>query len=292
MNINFFRSLLFAGLLVLSTIRLLATPQLSELLIIQNDTIPIYQIILSDDMTDKLYHNIEKIKNEIDTTQFLLPATNNWRGYRGIWMLENDSLFLVGLISNYGRPSLEQLFPDKNNKGKVLADWYNSKLIIPKGDFLRWDGVFYRTYTEEEHLTFIKGCVASRKKVHNYIDLPKGIDRHTKNIFTSPQDTIAKVIFNHIVSRETDWNALDNRYWQGIEDDYTITIGANGKVVSVKDGLDERTRVTRFLKRRLRGLQFDIIKFNGNPFQETILLSIELNNDSNQLELFNYYGDI
>ena len=135
MSIHFFRFLSFAGLLVLSTIRLLATPQLSELLIIQNDTIPIYQIILSDDMTDKLYHNIENIKNEIDTTQFLLPATNNWREYRGIWELENDSLFLVGLISNYGRPSLEQLFPDKTNKGKVLADWYNSKLIIPTKEY-------------------------------------------------------------------------------------------------------------------------------------------------------------
>ena len=235
---------------------------------------------------DNFKINNENIKNEIDTTQFLWPAPNYWRGYRGIWKLENDSLFLVGLISNYGRPSLEQLFPDKTNKGKVLADWYNSKLIIPKGDFLRWDGVFYRTYTEEEHLTFIKGCVASRKKVHNYIDLPKGIDRHTKNIFTSPQDTIAKVIFNHIVSRETDWNALDNRYWQGIEDDYTITIGANGKVVSVKDGLDERTRVTRFLKRRLRKLQFDIIKFNGKPFKESIILELKLNGNTNKLELW------
>ena len=288
MNINFFRSLLFAGLLVLSTIRLLASPQLSELLIIQNDTIPIYQIILSDDMTDKLYHNIEKIKNEIDTTQFLLPATNNWRGYRGIWMLENDSLFLVGLISNYGRPSLEHLFPDKTNKGKVLADWYNSKLIIPKGRVLRWDGIFERTYVEEEHLKFHNGRVTSRKTIHNYIDLPKGVNRLTQNTYSPQdvQDVIVAALFNHIVSRKTDWNALDEHYWQGIEDDYTITIGANGRVVSVKDGLDERTRVTRFLKRRLRKLQFDIIKFNGKPFKESIILELKLNENTNKLELW------
>lgn len=77
----------------------------------------------------------------------------NWRGYRGIWELADDALYLVGFEFGFGGLGLERLFPDRVKDGKVLADWYNSKLIIPKGNVLRWDGIFSRTYIEEEHLT-------------------------------------------------------------------------------------------------------------------------------------------
>lgn len=278
------RSFSLVCILILMSIKLLASPQQSELLIVQNDTIPIYQILLPLDMANNLIIN----NGIIDTTEAFPVALNNWRGYRGIWKLENDSLFLVGFYSAYGSHNLEQLFPSKIKDGKVLADWYNSTLIIPKGRVLRWDGIFERTYVEEEHLKFHNGRVTSRKTIHNYIDLPKGVNRLTQNPYSPQdvQDVIVAALFNHIVSRKTDWNALDEHYWQGIEDDYTITIGANGRVVSVKDGLDEHSRVTRFFKRRLRGLQFDIIKFNGKPFKESIILEIKLNESSNKLELW------
>lgn len=69
----------------------------------------------------------------------------NWRGYRGIWELADDALYLVGFEFGFGGLGLERLFPDRVKDGKVLADWYNSKLIIPKGNVLRWDGIFSRT---------------------------------------------------------------------------------------------------------------------------------------------------
>ena len=169
----------------------------------------------------------------------------------------------------------------------MVADWYDSTLIIPKGEVLRWDGVFSRTYVDEEHLTFRHGRVASRKTVHNYIDLPQGIDRLTQDPYYPPNE-IAEVLFNRIVSVETDWVALEDRSDDVLMGDYIITIGANGKVVSVTDDTGHHSAITRLFKKRLRGLQFDIIKFNGKPYKEKIYVSIDLDEDKNQLVFENH----
>ena len=276
------RTFSLIGIFVLSSIRLLASPQQSELLIIQNDTIPLYQILLPSDLADQLWHDHE---GEMDILDVL--TTGNWRGYRGIWELTDDALYLVGFQFGFGGLGLEQLFPDRVKDGRVLADWYSSKLIIPRGKVLRWDGIFYRTYTEEEHLSFKNGHVLSRKEVQNYVDLPDGISRLAENPY-SPNHEIAEVIFNQIVSVKTDWNALDERCWQGIMGDYTFIIGANGRVKSVKDDLQKHSAVTRLFKKRLRGLRFDIIKFNGKPYEERIWFSIDLDENANELEFYSH----
>ena len=276
------RAFSLIGIFVLSSIRLVASPQQSELLIIQNDTIPLYQILLPSDLADQLWHDHE---GEMDILDVL--TTGNWRGYRGIWELTDDALYLVGFQFGFGGLGLEQLFPDRVKDGRVLADWYSSKLIIPRGKVLRWDGIFYRTYTEEEHLSFKNGHVLSRKEVHNYVDLPDGISRLAENPY-SPNHEIAEVIFNQIVSVKTDWNALDEQCWQGVMGDYTFIIGANGRVKSVKDDLQKHSAVTRLFKKRLRGLRFDIIKFNGKPYEERIWFSIDLDENANELEFYSH----
>ena len=278
------RTFSLIGIFVLSSIRLVASPQQSELLIIQNDTIPLYQILLPSDLADQLWHDHE---GEMDILDVMAMSTGNWRGYRGIWELTDDALYLVGFQFGFGGLGLEQLFPDRVKDGRVLADWYSSKLIIPRGKVLRWDGIFYRTYTEEEHLSFKNGHVLSRKEVHNYVDLPDGISRLAENPY-SPNHEIAEVIFNQIVSVKTDWNALDEQCWQGVMGDYTFIIGANGRVKSVKDDLQKHSAVTRLFKKRLRGLRFDIIKFNGKPYEERIWFSIDLDENANELEFYSH----
>lgn len=276
------RTISVIGVFVLSSVRLLASPQQSELLIIQNDTIPLYQILLPSDLSNQLWNDHQ---GEMDIIDVL--STGNWRGYRGIWELADDALYLVGFQFGFGGLGLERLFPDKVKDGRVLADWYNSTLIIPRGKVLRWDGVFSRTYIEEEHLSFQNGHVSSRKMVQNYIDLPNGTSRLVENPY-SPNDEISEMIFNRIVSVKTDWNALDERCWQGVLGDYTFIIGANGKVKSVKDDMNGHSAVTRLFKRRLRGVRFDIIKFKGKPFEERIVFGIDLNMDANELEFDGY----
>ena len=284
MRTSLIRTVSVISVFVISSVRLLASPQQSELLIIQNDTIPLYQILLPSEIAQDLWnsHGDEMVIEDV-----LGGSVNNWRGYRGIWELADDALYLVGFEFGFGGLGLERLFPDRVKDGKVLADWYDSKLIIPKGKVLRWDGVFSRTYIEEEHLSFRNGRILSRKRVINYLDLPKGISRLVENPFF-PNKEIAEVIFNRIVSVQTDWNALDERCWQGVMGDYTFIIGANGKVKSVEDDFQEHSAITRLFKRRLRGVQFDIIKFNGKPFEERIVLCIDLIKNTNELEYHSY----
>lgn len=275
------RTIFVISVFLLSSIRLLASPQQSELLIIQNDTIPLYQILLPSDLRNQLWNDHVSEMDIVDEMSF-----GNWRGYRGIWELADDALYLVGFEFGFGGLGLERLFPDRVKDGKVLADWYNSKLIIPKGNVLRWDGLFSRTYIEEEHLTFQNGHIISRKNVQNYVDLPNGISR-LKDPY-SPNNEIAEMIFNRIVSVKTDWNALDERCWQGVVGDYTFIIGANGRIKSVEDDFQEHSAITRLFKRRLRGLQFDIIKFNGEPYEERVRFFIDLDENANELVLHVY----
>ena len=150
------RTIFVISVFLLSSIRLLASPQQSELLIIQNDTIPLYQILLPSDLRNQLWNDHVSEMDIVDEMSF-----GNWRGYRGIWELADDAVYLVGCEFGFGGLGLERLFPDRVKDGKVLADWYNSKLIIPKGNVLRWDGIFSRTYIEEEHLTFQNGHIIS-----------------------------------------------------------------------------------------------------------------------------------
>ena len=271
-------------LLVLSSTRLWASPQQSELMIVGNDTLRIYQILLSDDMADILNRYIF---DSPDPPEGFLVTTGNWRGYRGVWELADDTLYLLGFQSGSGILGAERVFPDKVKDGKVVADWYDSTLIIPKGEVLRWDGVFRRTYVDEEHLTFRHGRVASRRTIHNYIDLPNGIDRLTQDFYI-PNIKIAEALFNCIVSVKTDWIALEDRSDDVLMGEYIVTIGANGKVVSVTDDTGHHSAITRLFKRRLRGLQFDIIKFNGKPYKERICVPIDLDEDKNQLVFENH----
>ena len=275
------RTITVISVFLLSSIRLLASPQQSELLIIQNDTIPLYQILLPSDLRNQLWNDHVSEMDIVDLMSF-----GNWRGYRGIWELADDALYLVGFEFGFGGLGLERLFPDRVKDGKVLADWYNSKLIIPKGNVLRWDGLFSRTYIEEEHLTFQNGHIISRKIVQNYVDLPNGISRLEDPY--SPNNEIAEMIFNRIVSVKTDWNALDERCWQGVVGDYTFIIGANGRIKSVEDDFQEHSAILRLFKRRLRGLQFDIIKFNGEPYEERVRFFIDLDENANELVLHVY----
>lgn len=278
------RALALFSVLVMSSIRSWASPQQPEFLIVGNDTLPIFQLLLPGDMQERLNRYVFDNSDYLDPLDDFVVTTALGRGYQGLWELADDTLYLLGFKKGSGLLGPERMFPDKIKDGKVMADWYDSTLIIPKGSVLRWDGIFCRTYVEEEHLTFRHGHVSSRKTVHNYIDLPEGINRMAQNPF-SPGNEIAEVLFNQIVSVETDWNALDERSLMGVMGDYLVTIGANGKVVSVTDEEGKRSVVTRLFKRRLRGLQFDIIKFNGKPFKDRIVMYIDLDESNNRLVL-------
>lgn len=108
---------------------LYATEQETDLLIIGNDTVYLKTFPLEQ---------LELENKPFGNTQEFAPSTACWRGYRAVWRIVNDSLFLEKIIRCYsdkqtGEQDIKKLF-EKNSLDKVVcndlvfADWYSIDL--------------------------------------------------------------------------------------------------------------------------------------------------------------------
>lgn len=210
------------------------------------------------------------------------------RGYVGVWEVIDDKLYWVDIKHKEDPQKIfKETFPDSYIDGKVFADWFSSTLIIPKGDAFRWDGVFERTYYSEEHLIFKNGYLVKTENVNNYISVKNGISRKTESMYDSRSprsvtDTIVQTL------KTLNWNRLSDRYL--CDDEYIVTIGADGRISDVKfvDEVDACKKCTRKLKRKLDNLRFDIIKWNGKPYVEEITIDLFYDEDTEELENWSY----
>jgi len=221
-------------------------------------------------------------------------STSCWRGYQAVYTIENDSLFLNYILLcgelRYRKDSLDlksseekikQIFGDKVVNKKVYVDWYIGNISFPRGDLLRWDGVFSRTYYKEELLTFKGGLLSKKKIINNYIDLPNGISRDfSKEKYQADYKLMTDTIFSII--QKLDW-----KKWSDCDCDqrYLIVINAKGKIRQIKlfSYLDKKENdecekdlkkcISKF--RHLLGkLQFDIVKWNGKPYEEKVVFEL------------------
>jgi hypothetical protein len=264
--------------------KLEASPQFPDILIIGQDTVSIYFLPLNelDSLRHKVFfENLPKYNAEPGIT------LNLWRGYQAIWRLENSKLYLIGLMNNSSSSEiLKATFRDKFENGKVFADWFSSNLFIKKGPLLRWDGIFGRTYIKEEILKFKKGRLIKRKDIDNYIDLKHGISR----MFN---EKITDTIFSEI--QKLNWIELGEIF---CDDEYFVFINKNGRIREVKyETNDSRIReifkydkderkCLRNIRRSLRNLRFDIIKWNGHSYAETLRVSLYYDEETKKLENF------
>lgn len=71
----------------------------------------------------------ELIEKEIERISF-----NLWRGYRGIWEIINNKLYLVNLERvNNAQYILKEVFGNDFKDDKVFADWASFVIVILKG---------------------------------------------------------------------------------------------------------------------------------------------------------------
>ena len=283
--------LFFVLLTSIASSRLLASPQMPDYVIYRNDTIAIYQLLL-----ENYFH---KAGTSDEGRLFGLSFRDNssfscWRGYEAIYIIENDSLFLKYILDcgefefRKGRfnvkssnKKIKAIFGDKVQNNKVFIDWYGGDISFRRGDLLRWDGVFSRTYYKEEIFSFKNGLLSKKELVDNYIDLPNGIPRHfSKEKYRADNKHITDTIFSII--QKLDWKKLGDC---GCDDRYLIIINEEGQIRQIRmlKSLDEKENdeyakkhskcITTFLE-ALKELQFDIVKWNGKPYQEKILFKI------------------
>lgn len=134
----------------------MATEQEPDILIIGNDTLLIKSFPLE---------NLKLEYRPFGLTEETAPSTACWRGYRAIWRVENDSIFLEK-ISNCttdfsSRPVIkEQNINDlleKNNlesklvNKRVFADWFSTNLYFVSDKSIK-KGI-YSIYLFDEQLT-------------------------------------------------------------------------------------------------------------------------------------------
>ena len=114
----------------------MATPQAGDYLIVGSDTSYIYNILSSsgDSITREKY---------FDCFHNCL-ITSSYRGYQNFWMIENDSMFLVGLQNSCDRTT-------NNIKNlRIFAHWIHDEIFIPKGEKLKYMHDGYGWYYEYE----------------------------------------------------------------------------------------------------------------------------------------------
>ena len=218
----------------------------------------------------QLFRNLE-LNNELKT------SFNLWRGYQAYWRLENNKLFLIGFKDKqHSENILMETFGNKYENGKVFADWFSSYLAVAKDKLLKWDGIFSRTYLKEELFEFENGELKSRSIIENYIKMPNGISRLEDN-----RKLITDAIFRKI--KNLDWKKLsdcecDDEYWVTINDKGKISnitfvpFGDNEK--EIKQFEKKHKKCIRKIQEQIKDLQFDIIKWNGKPYEQKIKFEI------------------
>jgi hypothetical protein len=241
------------------------SPQVPDYLIVKNDTIPIFFLPLEEYLQENKSSYLNKILQ--DTARFI--PQNCWRGYQAVWKLENNKLYLVDLKScgikelEDSKKVIKSNFPTHFEGDKVFAYWFNSSIAIPKGELLKWDYLFARTYETEQRFDFENGYLTNDPIVQNYVDLEDGFSRRNDSL-------VHDVLYQQISNLELE-NAIDSVCTLNLE----ILIGNEGKVSQVNSLLFNEELcedVKKTINNKLLGFQFDIIKWNGLDYEETIYL--------------------
>jgi hypothetical protein len=169
-----------------------ATPQRGELLIYRGDTVEIQGEPLGPYILKMVPQVLADFKGGC--------ATNLWRGYVGLWKLEEGKLVLIDvfLCGKIDKSIKVLLF--NNDSADIIADWFTGTLFIEKGRILpdkNYKDVGYSLCYEHEIVIRIeKGIVISDEEFVNGIKL--GDLRFSRNL-----DDINREVYSKI-----DWDSL------------------------------------------------------------------------------------
>lgn len=275
---------IFCLLLLIFSDIIIASPQLPDYIIFKNDTIPTYNLLLEIylEKTNPEKNKLFGLSFRSTTDKFGMDfSVNCWRGYQAIYKIENDSLFLSGIIECHtiksfdkkqSNDNLKLVFGDKVSNQKVFIDWFSGEISFPinkPNEIIRWDGFFENIFLYETVVSIKKGKIKQIYDVENYIDNPQRIDRIRK-------DTIQTIVFEAV--EKFNWKQSDkvNCY-----EKYIVRINKKGIIDLVEMDLNENeikssqtrnehSRCINSLKKALKDLKFDIIKRREKPIEERI----------------------
>ncbi len=154
--------LAIASLAITSTLAL-ATAQIGEFLEYNGKQVEIYSTPLES-----------YLEGKEDRPDFPASSTACWRGYVGLWRIEDSKLLLVSLHDEdwdknppLGKEfPLSKVFPESKNP--IEATWFSGVLRIPEGEQLRYVHMGFGTVFERDrYITIKKGVVTATKIIDN-----------------------------------------------------------------------------------------------------------------------------
>lgn len=146
---------LFIVVIILWTSEGISTPQVSDLIIIENDTLPLYSLPLEKYLSE---NNI--LENVFDKYGF---STGCYRSYQAIWKIQDDSLFLVKLkscLDDTINIPLSLIFGDMSLQNHIFAYWLSDTLWIETGEKVFYEHIGWGWYyNKEKAISITKGVI-------------------------------------------------------------------------------------------------------------------------------------
>jgi hypothetical protein len=176
-------------LFVIQITKLFGTAQYGDKIIIEKDTFWINSNPLEEYFNQKQSRTINGIKIEGHCTAL-------WRGYVATWKIQNDSLFLVRIQTEYCSENPIDLDVNKEfGTHQVFAQWVNQTIVQIKGELIHYVHADYMSiYEHEIYYNIEKGIIKEKNQKNNVVYNDKYILPAQKILF----DTIKKMILKEI----------------------------------------------------------------------------------------------
>lgn len=190
--------------IVTGFVRAFATPQVSDILVYNGDTISIYLNTLPDEFyrLDTVTFDSREYINHILNVNLFGDEKPCWTtacgdGYRVMWEIVENQLYLTGIYSccyyeDSIKADLTSLFKEQVIDGKIKADWVTGNFISLQGKKLLYDHNMSSDgiYEHEVEFYFVKGKLTETKFYDN--------SKSRKSVYSQDQMKLQEYIYGNI----------------------------------------------------------------------------------------------
>ena len=204
-----------------------STGQVPDYLVINNDTIAIF--------SNPLEQYFDKVGNREIIGLKGCGSTACWRGYKAIWRLKGDSLFLTAITSCHSDdwcPAIKDadlglMFGEYFKNNSVFAYWFTGDIMAPQGELVQYIHMGYASiYAKEKYFTFKNGK-NTKVRMKSNANLANKIRFHNKEkeISKQVQDTLF-----YYVKKYVSWDTVITPYYLLCDEKYILTYNRAGKI--------------------------------------------------------------
>lgn len=207
--------------LTINLSRLFATSQIPDMLIYKGDTLSLFANPLEH------FNGIDSLRTKFFGTKETCMSTACWRGYTAEWEIIDNQLYLIGIYSccfykDNIQADLKFLFGKKYKNKRVKADWFNGKVIAPKGKQIYYIHMGYSSlYETELEFNFEKGKLIETKVYDN--------SKSRQSEYSKDDKKLKEFIYSNI-----NWDNLPKLEDKVIKVYVEFSANENGVVDSVK----------------------------------------------------------